>query len=538
MVKQASLGRIIQDDEDDNKVFSTFRRQEGLNFIVCPLTNEKWRKDVTTCIGEKREPPVLDRDHVRVIDVQNNHHTVGMVSPFLALHSKSQFVRESFQHVFNAAPTDTPIDDDIEDFEAAERPWRMWNQFRSLCDHSNKLNVCLELTEDLPCTGDALDRWMGEPVKAVALDTKLFMTDKEGNPVLSKAHENVLRRFISFDAQILLTGQVQHSDGVEPYVHYLQMLNERTRTSPDFAEYEVWGNGYEDYLQAPLQPLMNNLESGVYAVFEQDPVKYREYQEAVFRALCDRVPAEKKDEVTTVIMVVGAGRGPLVRMCLKASERANRKVKMYAVEKNPNAIITLQGWKADTWGDKVTLHAGDMRDFKPNEKCDILVSELLGSFGDNELSPECLDGAQRYLKDDMPYVVLMHNHTRIAPSLPLFTFDHPNTAEAIDNRRYGSLTFSAEGDHQMHGIGGYFETTLYKDVTLSINPQTHSPGMFSWFPIYFPLPKPIDVRAGDSITMHFWRCVDAKKVWYEWCVSSPSCTPIQNVAARTYHIGL
>ncbi len=33
------------------------------------------------------------------------------------------------------------------------------------------------------------------------------------------------------------------------------------------------------------------------------------------------------------------------------------------------------------------------------EGCDILVSELLGSFGDNELSPECLDGAQRFLKE-------------------------------------------------------------------------------------------------------------------------------------------
>ena len=28
------------------------------------------------------------------------------------------------------------------------------------------------------------------------------------------------------------------------------------------------------------------------------------------------------------------------------------------------------------------------------------ISELLGSFGDNELSPECLDGAQRFLKHD------------------------------------------------------------------------------------------------------------------------------------------
>lgn len=41
---------------------------------------------------------------------------------------------------------------------------------------------------------------------------------------------------------------------------------------------------------------------------------------------------------------------------------------------------------------------GDMRTIELPEKIDILVSELLGSFGDNELSPECIDGAQRFLK--------------------------------------------------------------------------------------------------------------------------------------------
>lgn len=40
---------------------------------------------------------------------------------------------------------------------------------------------------------------------------------------------------------------------------------------------------------------------------------------------------------------------------------------------------------------------GDMRTIELPEKVDILVSELLGSFGDNELSPECLDGAMRFL---------------------------------------------------------------------------------------------------------------------------------------------
>ena len=50
------------------------------------------------------------------------------------------------------------------------------------------------------------------------------------------------------------------------------------------------------------------------------------------------------------------------------------------------------------WGSSVELIAGDMRRVQIPEPVDILVSELLGSFGDNELSPECLDGAMRFLK--------------------------------------------------------------------------------------------------------------------------------------------
>jgi hypothetical protein len=46
----------------------------------------------------------------------------------------------------------------------------------------------------------------------------------------------------------------------------------------------------------------------------------------------------------------------------------------------------------------VTILFGDMRTMNVPEGADILVSELLGSFGDNELSPECLDGAMRFLK--------------------------------------------------------------------------------------------------------------------------------------------
>ena len=54
--------------------------------------------------------------------------------------------------------------------------------------------------------------------------------------------------------------------------------------------------------------------------------------------------------------------------------------------------------KEEMWGDQVQVVSCDMRHWTAPEKADILVSELLGSFGDNELSPECLDGAQRFLK--------------------------------------------------------------------------------------------------------------------------------------------
>lgn len=60
-----------------------------------------------------------------------------------------------------------------------------------------------------------------------------------------------------------------------------------------------YARGYEDYLQCPLQPLMDNLESQTYEVFEKDPIKYQEYERAMYDALTDRV-AEADKETKTV----------------------------------------------------------------------------------------------------------------------------------------------------------------------------------------------------------------------------------------------
>ncbi len=98
--------------------------------------------------------------------------------------------------------------------------------------------------------------------------------------------------------------------------------------------------GYEDCLQNPLQPLMDNLESQVYEIFEKDPIKYSQYQKAIAAALCDLVSEDEIETKETVIMVVGAGRGPLVKAALQAGAETNRKLKLYAIDKNPHAINT------------------------------------------------------------------------------------------------------------------------------------------------------------------------------------------------------
>ena len=68
-------------------------------------------------------------------------------------------------------------------------------------------------------------------------------------------------------------------------------------------------------MQAPLQPLQDNLESATYETFEKDTTKYTTYQAAIHAALLDLAPQESKQDV--VIMVVGAGRGQLVTAYLK-----------------------------------------------------------------------------------------------------------------------------------------------------------------------------------------------------------------------------
>ena len=117
----------------------------------------------------------------------------------------------------------------------------------------------------------------------------------------------------------------------------------------------------------------------------------------------------------------------------------------------------------------------------------------------------------------------------------------------------------------VHGFFGSFEAILYRSKvdnvtsTISIVPSSFSEGMFSWFPLFFPLRNAIFVPAGDTLRCAFWRKTDCEplggrgRVWYEWCCevirreennpghtkeSVITATPVHNPNGRSYHVRL
>ncbi|KAH7930189.1 PRMT5-domain-containing protein [Leucogyrophana mollusca] len=458
--------------------------------------------------------------------------------------------------------------------------WEMWDIIRTLCDYNTRLTLTLDLTPPLPSNLGVLSRWSAEPVQHIFLPASTFIANVKGYPVLPKGTQSFIRDSMTHRPTIILSGTNHgvHSKGGESayaqYVRYLEKTSQSVQAARQAGTVEHFAQGYQDYLQTPLQPLMDNLQSITYQTFEQDPVKYRNYEEAIYRALVEWPETER-----IVICVAGAGRGPLVARSLNAIQRSRREASVYAVEKNPNAFVTLQGRKEKEWGDSVELVFGDMRQIDVPEQADILVSELLGSFGDNELSPECLDGAMRFLKADgisipssytahlaplsssklfnearankdlkymeTPYVVMFQNVSILSGDgggaggrcgsqvQECWEFEHPRKDAVVDERglpltnshnvRFSTLSFHIPHAGILHGLAGYFEAVLYGDIGLSIHPHRKdqvSKDMLSWFPLFFPFKDPLYLPSNSELQVSLWRLTNQRQVWYEWYAES------------------
>lgn len=121
---------------------------------------------------------------------------------------------------------------------------------------------------------------------------------------LSKSPRVQLFQFLQNHPNVILSktqSKIHKLGGEMAYAQYVRHLEKTSpsvvaRDAADGLTVESFGRGYEDYLQAPLQvsetvtvsrwfiadfakPLMDNLASVTYEVFEKDPVKYRQYEQ-------------------------------------------------------------------------------------------------------------------------------------------------------------------------------------------------------------------------------------------------------------------
>ncbi|KAL8831835.1 MAG: hypothetical protein Q9170_005131 [Blastenia crenularia] len=366
---------------------------------------------------------------------QDSEEVEGSLSPF----ARAEYIEEGARSKYDLLGT-----------------WDAWHIIRS---------VSLSIPRHLPAI-HAQDRWFSEPLRLLSLTAQTFCPNPHGHPVLTSNHQALIKRYMRLKTPpwILLcdvgpipglddpeaeksgpTGSIAASTlndaPITPtpaeaahlqHQHSQQNRNSKAPKDPTaqltyirkhlqqkhrpFTDSEKYHASFQDWLQGPLQPLADNLESVTYETFEQDAIKYDLYEQAIREALIHWSLQKKSVSSPNghiVLAVVGAGRGPLVTRALKASKDTKIPIEIWAVEKNPNAYVLLQRHNDLTWNNQVHLVQSDMRTwagpsspYSPNPtkgpqhlpplnksyKIDILVSELLGSFADNELSPECLDG--------------------------------------------------------------------------------------------------------------------------------------------------
>ncbi|KAH6621244.1 PRMT5 arginine-N-methyltransferase-domain-containing protein [Chaetomium sp. MPI-SDFR-AT-0129] len=554
---------------------------------------------------------------------------------------------ETLSSIFG--PGDGPKEDtgEIDLFSA----WDSWHTIRSVCNYSMRLFVALRIPKRVP-EKTLQERWFAEPLHYLTISREVFQPNRAGHPSLSRNHQDLISRYMrlrslpwlllsdvgpspeelaaipdpaasefpSLDeaSRALKENRMPHMPPINEYVEYMRYLE---RQQPAFSAMETPTlTSFQDWLQPPLQPLADNLESATYEVFEGDPVKYDQYEKAIAEAMTEwkqlkkptsTATAENPDSPELVVTVAGAGRGPLVARALRAAKTTATPIQIWAVEKNQDAYVYLLRRNKVEWDNKVTLVKTDMRGWegprlKGREdtigKVDILITELLGSFGDNELSPECLDGIQNHLARphgisiphsytahlspistprlfadissrvigdpnafETPWVVRLFALDYVAQRAP----DHPRFQQAWEfvhpvevlradefaavhgkaaryvtggvgsmsgtsgtnehNKRHCHLTFVCPTRGVIHGLAGFFESVLYasqtgqgkEPVEISILPDQidrKSKDMISWFPIFFPLKKPLYFPQDTELEVSMWRQTDDNKVWYEWLV--------------------
>lgn len=276
-----------------------------------------------------------------------------------------------------------------------------------------------------------------------------------------------------------------------------------------------------DLLIDPLQPLVVDLELDVYDTFQTDVVKYRQYDCAIDLAMLD-LRVKKR---TLNILVIGAGKGPLLKSTI---EHAFPQDFISVIEKNPQCISILE--EIAQQRPNTMVKCADIRDISSLDQYDLVISELLGSFGCNEACPEILQIFKNsnaivipteycsiiqpiYTGLDMkrlhrPYLVnLSASYSVVKPQLA-FKFVHPGKNDLCQENKF---EFRGSARESVNALCGFFEATLYGPYKIGNFPSLSSlEKCDSWFPLIFPIREerfPLKVRVSrisDHDLRYLW----------------------------------
>lgn len=381
---------------------------------------------------------------------------------------------------------------------------RQLNTVRRLLGHTSRVrfSVFLHLSADSTrprCTAkdwskeQTLSCWFAENIKGIYLTSQ----QADFEPFISK----LLKR----NTPVLLARDL-----------LLSKISTLKAASSGQNELERLFEPFFNIPQLPLEPLRDSLHAHTYRNFEQDIAKYNLYEKAIRLALERLSPRIEPIRLA----VVGAGRGPLVDAVLTAG----RSGPIIIIEKNADALDTLRYRLRCEWhphSAQITILDGDASHLKPPFPCTVVVSELLASFGDNELCPEILNSMRKHgwyeenaintpqsycsflmpcyapqirdnlsrlgLADEAAYAVLPRNsfiYDKAVLNLPAFT--HTDTKLCCSSFSAKS-SFAATNSKCVTGFLGYFKTTLYGTVGFSTHPSLkegahRSVGFRSTFP--------------------------------------------------------
>jgi len=385
---------------------------------VTALSGRWWRTSIVGVIQEEKSIETLCGKIIKQIEWAIHMGIPAVILPSPPTSRVAEYARIIKSLAMNAQANNVQIwiktqlkESSLEDYEILHR----------LCDGFSNIGIMLSM-EPISAMNSPektvgkqmilIHKAIGMQLKAISFPVTLFLTNKKGYPTLAKSHQvlfsHIVKR-VGRTVRVLVEGPSLHDEvpgagetKCMPYLQYIRYLRERDEITKVLdTEEATMETPYLDSLQQPLQPLKDHLEFSMYETFEKDPIKYAKYQEAIYLALktMDLSAALSESDQTVIIAVAGAGRGPLVSRAIQAFRQLQipLTIKVYALEKNPSAIIYLESMAKNNplWRGIVNVLNIDIRqltrDHLEDNSIDIIVSELLGSFGDNELSPECLD---------------------------------------------------------------------------------------------------------------------------------------------------